>query len=197
MYKRKADQSGFSSIIVLLGVLVIAAIAVSSLAVYQHHKNSSKTTASTNSPQTTTQQSKNTTTTQPTPTTTQYFTITQWDVRSPYTGTDTFTYKLSADNKLATVISKQLASKDIGCASFGAGQIERFASTDHAYSGDIGPTAAQDATQNPTSYTYVGGYYYRFVHDQSGCGSISISDQNQANNAVKALVATFQAVPTN
>jgi hypothetical protein len=122
-----------------------------------------------------------------------YFTIKEWGVKAIYSGTDTFTYTLSGDGKLATVISKHLASEDSGCASFGAGQIKRLVGTDGAYADGDGPSVAEYAQQNPGLYVKVGDYYYQFVHDQAECGSVSVTDQNQANDQVKSLIAQFIA----
>jgi len=118
--------------------------------------------------------------------------IKEWNVTAPNSSSDSFTYSMSPDMKSLTVASKKLASKDAQCASRGAGVILRFAPTDNASPYGTGPTVQQYAQQNPGTYAYVGGYYYLFQPSQAACGSVSASDQTQANNTVKGMLAHMQ-----
>ena len=193
--RRREHQSGFSATVILLAVLVVAVLAVTGLVVYQHHKPSNaKNSAATSSTPTTTQP-KSTTTPQPAQSTTQYFTITEWGVRAPNTTTDTFTYNVSSDGKSAYVKSAQLANKDSACTYGSAGTIVRYSPTDYTDPYNQGPTVQQQATQTPSLYVHIGNYYYIFRHTQSQCGSVSITDLNNANDEVKALAANLQAIP--
>ena len=62
---------------------------------------------------------------------------------------------------------------------------------------DSGETIAQSYAKDPTSFTKVGNYYYRFIHDQSACAPKVVSSlsaaQNTANDFVKALLSGLQA----
>ncbi len=194
--KQRTAQSGFGSLMVVIAILVVAVLAVSGFEVYQHHKSvPTKKAAATTSTQTTGQPAS-TTTTQPALATTTYLDIKEWGVKAPNGSSDTFTYTLSPDNKSVTIASKLLASKDAGCTNGGAGVIERFAPSDYA-SAYGSTTVQQDAQQNPGTYVYIGGYYYLFRHAQSACGSVSVADQNQANDAVKAMLAHLQTESNN
>jgi hypothetical protein len=193
MSKLHSNEKGFGAVEGLLIVAVVVLLGVVGYMVYHNHNKTATTTPTATNNTTSTTPTKTTTpTTTPTQPATSYFTIKEWGVRAPYTGQDTFTYRLS--NGLATVISKQLAAKDAGCTTYGAGQIRRLSPTDGTYSDGTGPTVEQTAQSNPGIYAHVGSYYYQFVHDQGECGNTSVADQNQANDAVKALVASFQAV---
>jgi len=190
----KLNQRAFSAVEGLLILLIVVIVGATGAYVYTSNKNANKNlkAASQDASGTPKFSSKKKTSTTPT-SSQQYFTVKEWGVQAPYSGTDTLTYTMSSDNTLATVTSKQLATKDSGCSTFGAGQIKRLSGTDPAYAGGDGPTVTAYAAQNPGMYTKVGAYYYQFVHDQAQCGSAAVADQNQANDATKALVAKFQA----
>src|SRR6266702_5910325 len=100
--RRRDHQSGFSTTVSLLAVLVVAVLAVTGLVVYQHHKPSSvKSSAATNQTQTTTQP-QNTTTTQPSQTTTQYLTITEWGVKLPLSDSIKDAYYVASNSGLGS-----------------------------------------------------------------------------------------------
>jgi hypothetical protein len=179
------NKQGFGTI---EGILIVAVVVLLGVVGFMVYKNS-------NEPATPSHKVNTTPVKKTTPPTTSYFTIKEWGVRAPYDGQDTLTYKLSNENKLATVISKQLADKDPGCAEYGAGTITRLSPSDGAYADRTGPAVEEYAKQTPDLYTHIGNYYYQFDHDQAQCGNISLDDQNKANNEVKALVASLKAVP--
>lgn len=172
----------------VIGLLVVALVLVAGLAVYTSiHSKKTATVAISPSPSPSKSPSPS-----PSPTSQQgYFAITQWGVRAPYDGTDTFTVQINTGS-LATIVSKQLAAKYSGCTTYGAGQIKRLAPTDGAYADGSGPHVQDYAKQNPGMYTFVNGYYYQFVHDQAVCDMNSADMQNQANDTVKSLVGKLQ-----
>lgn len=79
--KQREHQSGFSTTVVLLAVLVVAVLAVTGLVVYQRNKPSSTKTSATTSPTQTTAQPQSTATTQTQQTATRYLTIKEWRVK--------------------------------------------------------------------------------------------------------------------
>lgn len=129
----------------------------------------------------------------------KYLTINEWGVRIPYTGSDTYSYKLDNSGVSIEVISADLAAR-YGCKDFGAGLIARFKPGETVYP-DGGSTAAQLAASDPTHWGHVGDYYYGYQHDQAACASADkVSDasakaQNAANQAVSALVSKTEAIP--
>jgi hypothetical protein len=121
----------------------------------------------------------------------KYLAITEWDVKIPYSGSDTFTYQLKGSTQSAvTVISKNLADK-YGCINYGAGTLSRLLATDA--SDAEGHTVAQRYASDPSAYTKLGNYYYGFTHDQAECNNAPINEQNAANDAVKAALTKIQA----
>jgi len=120
----------------------------------------------------------------------QYLTITEWGVKIPYNGSDTFTYQMKGSTQNAvTVVSKNLADK-YGCINYGAGTVSRLLATDA--SDAEGHTVAQRYASDPSAYTKLGDYYYGFTHDQAQCNNAAINEQNAANDAIKAAVAKIQ-----
>lgn len=184
MPKNKNIEAGFGALEI---ILIVALVTVIGVVGYQAWQNSqTKTTHQTSSKSTS-----------PTPTTpaspaVKYFTIKEWGVKAPLSGTDQLSYTISGN--LATIISGELAAKNAGCSTYGAGQIRRLSPTDGVQATGTGAAAADYAKQNPGSLTYVGGYYYMYVHDQAACSTDqSIDAQNQANVATQSLVAHLQA----
>jgi len=132
----------------------------------------------------------------------QYLTFTQWGVRAPYEGNDKLTYVTGSSGSwgsLVDVVSGQLAAKYPGCVNFGAGEIKRMPATttaSQAMATDSNLTVEQYLTQRTDlTYKHVGDYFYLFMHDQAVCqNNNSVDEQNQANNAVQALVGKLEAV---
>jgi len=181
------NSLGFTVVEALLIIIVVAALVLVGWFVYNKNHQTKKTTTTTSS-----------TTTKPKPegdtsASAANFTIKEWGVQAPYTGSDRFAYTVSSDGKMITVISHTLSSQDSGCSTFGAGEIARLLPTDKTVA-DSTVTVADDAANYPAAYTHIGNYYYQFVHDQSACGNVSITAQDQANADVKALVAGLKSV---
>jgi len=193
--KRQEHQSGFGTVEMLLIVLVIGIVGAAGFFVYQHNRpkatNAAANTSQTANPQTTT--------TPPTQTTT-YFTIKEWGVEAPFSGTLKLSYTLSAANKSAIFSSDQLSALSSACVGKG-GAIERWSKDDLVSEGpptSSTPTATNYfASKDPSTYKHIADYYYMFVHSQSGCGNIdsTAATQSQTNDAVKALVPNLQAIP--
>jgi type II secretory pathway pseudopilin PulG len=194
----KNDQNGFSVIETLLVLVIISLIGFVGWYVWHAKQNTDKNltpVSEVNLPVTSKRQTA-AVKASPSATAITYFNLKEWDVRASYSGQDKFTYKMSADGNLATVISQSLATNE-GCSSMGAGQIKRLVGTDSSTEdGNGGLTVNAKAEQNPTLYTHLGNYYYQFVHDQASCSNtVTIDEQNQANNEVKALVERLQSTP--
>lgn len=166
LHQSTPKQKGFSVIEALLIVFVVAALAITGLVVYQHHKSgSANSNAATSTTQTNTKP-QNTSTTQPAQTTTQYFTITEWGVRAPYSGPLNLQYAANGSGSMAVSSSQLAAGGPAVCSAAGnsdAGNIARYLPTD----ADLGPhmpvteTAQQYIAQNPTvPHATVGNYIY-------------------------------------
>ncbi|HEU5004607.1 MAG TPA: hypothetical protein VFT49_00790 [Candidatus Saccharimonadales bacterium] len=136
---------------------------------------------------------------------TEYFTISQWGVRAPYSGNLTLEYSLNSSDSLpwvGTFSSTQLDATSAQCANktYG-GSIDRYRSTDVVRLADgtsSGQTAAEYATTlSKSDYGHAGDYYYFFQHAQSACGDNQASSnvETQTNNAVKALLPNLQVIP--
>ena len=189
-----STQNGFAVIEAILIVIILAIVGGTGLFVYQSSKSSDETL---NAAAKVAQSSPPKVTKKIVPTlkAQNYFVVKEWGVRAPYGGSDTLTYRF--DNGLVTVISKQLAAANSGCATYGAGQIVRFAAQDDiGPTADSGVTAQHDFAQNPSRYAHVGNYYYSFRHDQAGCASqtTDVNLQNQANSVTAGLVVKFEAI---
>lgn len=191
---RQKRQAGFSIVEAVIVVVAAAVIGTAGFFVYQHNKPK-RTDAATGNNQTTNNQQPGITNTTPT---TAYFTISEWGVRAPYSGSLKISYTMSADGKTATFSSDQLTALSTDCTGYG-GSIVRYSPTDFVSPYQQGQTVEQVATQNPGRYGHVGSYYYIFAHAQSGCGDISstASLQSQTNDAVKVLSMSLQAIPKN
>jgi Tfp pilus assembly protein PilV len=196
--RRREHQSGFGTVEILLVVLVVAVLAVAGLVVYQHHRNStSKNNAATGSTQSTGQSQGSTS---PQPAATTYFTVTEWGVRAPYSGSLKLSYTMSSDKRTATFSSDQLTALSSDCVGYG-GSIIRWSKDDLVSEGTPTantPTAASYfAGKDPSTYAHIADYYYMFKHAQSGCGNIdnTAATASQTNDAVKALVPNLQAIP--
>jgi hypothetical protein len=89
-----------------------------------------------------------------------------------------------------------------GCKDFG-GSIIRL-KTGEKYDSDPGGRPVEQMLKDPNaSFTYkqIGDYYFFFLHPQSLCSDISLSNtsaralQSQTNDAVQSLVKNLEAVP--
>lgn len=123
----------------------------------------------------------------------KYFTISEMGVRAPYSSSDKLTYKFFGKSVLFK--SEMLTVADALCDEFGtAGGIERFEATDGINIDGTGIPIAEYIKDHPGSYTYVEGYYYKFIHAQAQCGNVSFDIQQEANDTVKDLVTHLQSV---
>jgi hypothetical protein len=122
----------------------------------------------------------------------KYFTISQWGIRAPYSGSLKLQYTLSNDGKTAVFTSDQLMAADSRCSR--AGAILKALPTEPV--GPTGDSAQSEAAQGAIT-THIGNFYYVFVHDQSGCSdkqnALTLQDQN--NDAVRQLTKDLQAIP--
>ncbi len=186
MHSDRINQGGYGNLRIIVACFIVAIVGISGVFFINHsHKAVARNSTLQTASQTTTP-SDNTTSSQPVQGAQKYLVIKEWGVQLPYSSSDTFSYAVTAGGQSVTVGSAALASKDLTCATKGAGVIERFTPTDSA-SVYGGQTVADSAKQNPGQYAYINGYYYLFVPSQSACGSaISASDQGQANNVIKA-----------
>jgi hypothetical protein len=123
--------------------------------------------------------------------------ITEWNVMAPNDGDDEYSYILHTDygGNIVSVVSKNL-SDNYNCVDSGAGMISRLSANEVLeIANPKSLTAEQYSKENPGFFTAVGGYYYRFSHDQGQCSYTGyVKGQNQANDAVKALVAKLQPI---
>jgi hypothetical protein len=190
---KKLTSQGFTAFEAILIVVILAIIAGTGFYVYHANKKASDTLNTASKAQSEPSVHKNTGT-KLSASSQGFFTIKEWGVRAPYTGSDTFSYGLEDGGQSATVLSKKVTASDSACTTYGAGQIGQYLATDSAGTDDSDLTVAQDAKDHPGLYTKVGENYYRFFHDQAGCKDINV--QNEANQTVKALVSKLEAVPS-
>lgn len=193
--RRRDHQSGFSTSVILLAVLVVAALAVTGLVVYQHHKPiGAKSSAATNSSQPTGQQ-QSTTGTQAQ--TTTYLNITEWGIRLALTSnTSSLYYYISPQNPNVAYLSLKTVS---GIAPLCAADktslaaIYRLTSTEHQ--NDLNdPIKASGA-----GTLQVGNYWYGYSTPHVSCYDNTTEVQAIAKvQGVYNLEDTFktlQAVP--
>lgn len=195
--KKINNQSGFGVIEVLLTIIVVILLVFVGWYIYHtDHKNTASTSSSTKSSSNSTAKTVN------------YFTITQWGVRAPYSGKLTLSYTISTIGGLtgANLTSAQLNSSGSACLSGSnyGGVIIRYASTDMVQNADgsnSGLTPSEYFTQNNISsstYAHIGNYYYWYIHPQGVCGS-SQSSQNvetETDSAFASIVQNLQPTPS-
>lgn len=177
---RPSNQSGFAAVEAVLIIIILIIIGFVGWYVWHSSQKTNSLISSSN------QQAQS-------PQPVKYLVVKEWGVRLPYQGTNTYTYKMGADNTSVDVVSSFL-SKDYGCTDGGAGTIDQLQATQTVTGGS--QTVAEAAQAHPGTYGHVGSNYYEFVADTSACSSkVTTSVQNQANDFVKALVPKAQAVP--
>jgi cytoskeletal protein RodZ len=209
MGKLRKNSDGFTIVELLLVIIIV--ILLGFVGWYVYHTDH-KTTASTKTSNTNSSTSSSTSTS-----TKKYFTITQWGVRAPYSGSLTLEYSIvtqtypvdtqgDLDNvQYAGFNSDQLAASNPSACTDGdgGGSIMRYAPTDHVYGEadgtDLGTASQYFVSGNAASaglvYNKVGNYYYQFVHVQAPC-STNTDLVSQTNNAVESLVQNLEAVPS-
>ena len=194
---KKSNQQGFSAIEGLLILIVILMIGFIGYYVYHSQQQANKTLNAAQADNNSTTSAKKSTSSSSSSSATKYFTISQWGVRAPYDGTDSFTPNFSPDSSSTTEIVSANLSKTYDCSTFGAGEVTRASSGDPS-NDPANPTVTvgEDYSSNPSFYAKVGSYYYYFSHDKAACSdSVTADAQNAANDAVKALVPNLQATP--
>jgi hypothetical protein len=152
-----------------------------------HSKNNTSSTTSGSSSKLTTKQS------------TAYFTITQWGVRAPYSGTDlTYSPMPNSSNEM-WLTSQQLTHAAPVCPSGNAGSIGRYLPTDNISTGPTPETAQQYLSQNFAArnsaepiYSKVGSYYYIYWDLQNYC-TTNTTVIGQADSEVESIVKNLQA----
>lgn len=202
---KKLSQKGFGLVEGLLIVIAVALVAFVGYYIYHTQKTANDTlsaVAQNNSKgdlkagsQSATKSSQN------------YFTLTEWGVQAPYSGSVGLSYRvISSDGPpYAKLSSKQLDVSDAACASAGnyGGVITRYASTDtvqDADGSDSGKTPAEyiAAYFNTTTdqYAHIGNYYYLYVPPQGACGSSQASQaaQTATVSAFRTLIPKLKAV---
>ena len=200
---KNSNQKGFTVIEGLLIIVAVTLIAFVGYYVWHTQKQTDKTLnqASSTSQKTATTASK-------TPVSSvKYLKITEWGVRIPYAGSDTYTYKSVYDNpdnasladpNLISIVSLDLATK-YQCTDGGAGMIHRNSPSDQVPSPTdvtVGESVTQAASQSPGTYIKVNGYYYSWSHDQSACSdNVTVSAQSQASTAFEGFFKKIQATP--
>jgi Tfp pilus assembly protein PilV len=205
---QSTGQPGFGIIEVLLVVLVVAGLAVTSLAVYQHSTSTStKSAATTGEPQTTSQSKRNTntqptqitSTTQPAQTTTQYLTIKEWGVRMKLTSdTASLYYYLTSDSygDYAYLSLKTISDIAPDCAANKTALAVIFRQT---------PAQRQYAEDNQSdgyipADTQLGNYWYGFDHSHADCTDGNTAAQAainkvQPNTTLANVFDTLEAAP--
>lgn len=171
--RRQEHQSGFSTVEILLVVLVIAVLAVSGSVVYLHHKTTTaaKTNAATTNPAQSTGQQTSTTTTQPATTTTQYITVKEWGVKLPLSDSIKDAYYVvptgisdDSDGK-PSAIDFGLTSLNSSCGTVTGGPTDynSLGSIIRALPTDTDPVSGKLYTQLDPNGVTIGGYYYGYA----------------------------------
>ena len=194
----RRHQEGFGTIEIVILLVVVAVVAGSGYFIYRTHQDRVKTpgvihsaTQSTSNPQSSA----------------SYFTIVEWRVRAPYSGSD-LTYRIDASNpNLAWLSSQQLSNSDPSCKTVATnsgndGSIGKYLPTDEMPSDPpINKTVQQflsqdfAATDSATpNYAKIGSYYYIYSQGQTSC-STDAALVNQVNDDADNLVENLQAVP--
>lgn len=195
---KKLNQKGFSAVEALLIVIILAILGGTGYYVYHanskatDNQNKAQTDANTAAPHKKNAKSAKSSSKQ------KYLTVTQWGVRFPYSGSDTYTYRPNDDPSSISVVSANLSAK-YGCDSFGAGLIGRFKADERINTDGSGPTATQAAASDPSAWGHVGDYYFQFHPDQAACANkptdASAAAQHEAWNAVGLIVPKAEAIP--
>jgi type II secretory pathway pseudopilin PulG len=192
---RKLNQKGFTLVEALLVIIAVALVVFVGYYVWHSQKDNNKqaTETSKTSQKTSPDQSskaKNQ----------KYVTISEWGIKSPYSGKLNITYKLETDmaaqyvyfttDDLEAIPDCRL---NVSLGGYGnAGTITRYSLTDHVQAedgSDLGVTPAQYITENNLpagNYVKVGNYYYFYNHPNGPCSGTEQAQQAIADgNAIK------------
>lgn len=182
MHKQPYKQTGFSTIEVLIVLIVI--LLAGAVGYYAWHASRSVDKSVTVSP-------------------VKYLVIKNWGVQIPYTSADTFSSKPNSENQVV-VGSKLLGDKyDPLCAERGAGVISRVRGTDTLSNQE----RAEYSNGNYQTYndlyaqklgifasaTKVNGYIYYFLHSADYCFETQIIGNNSKNTHDVAARADIDA----
>ena len=204
MSKTQNHQSGFGAVLAVIIVAVILALGGSGYVVYRaHHKTTNPPTTSSSVAKTSTPPAKKSsgstsTSTQPT---TAYFTIKEWGVQAPYSGTDlTYSVITGSPNQIALTSSSlpQCTDSTLG----NTGLVGRYLPTDNVSTGPIPKTAQQYFSQDfaasgatKPAYTKVGSYYYMYIPPQDECSTTTSTTLiNSVRSEIENIVDNLQAV---
>jgi hypothetical protein len=194
MFKNRSNQAGFGVAEVIIAVAVVVLLGSTGYLIYKsHHKQStprSTTGANTGSKTTGTGNSSTP------PPTTAYFTIQEWGVQAPYSGSDLTYSPESGNSSVELLSSKQLAAASTSCTAGDAGYIGRYLPTD-TLPGPAQQTAQQYFNQDfpadaKPDYAKISNYYYLYVAPQDNC-STDTTAMTQATNAARNIVDNLQA----
>lgn len=196
-------NKGFSTLTILLGVLVIVAIAAVSVVAYQRISSKTNDTASTNQPSN--QQSGNSTTsTQPQPVT--YLTIKEWGVKLPLSSPISDAYYVVSTSfsndpdglpsgvwlglKSLSDASCSPANNNMGNGTGAVGDILRVPqnATD--------PVSGQPYTQKYPNGATIGGYYYGYQSWMNDNSCIQKSTAQAADSAFATATKGIVAATT-
>jgi preprotein translocase subunit SecG len=191
---QRENQSGFSTTVILLAILIVAALAMTGFVVYQRHKNMSATLSSaTHSTQTTTQP-KGTTGTQVQQIT--YLTITEWGVKLHLFDTIKDAYysvggNVGADG-LPNIMWLGLASLDNNRCTAKPGNPSNFKPVGaivRVLPTDKDPGTGKLYFQQYPNGTTINGYYYGYESWISGDSSCASATTLQSIDSAFATAA--------
>lgn len=203
MKTKHTQQVGSGVMAVLLAIAVALVLSGSAYLLYHsHHKKSPENTSTVTDQSTKPTQKSDSTTTKPSTPATTYFTIKEWGIQAPYSGSD-LTYSAdSANTHMMWINSRQLGSDSSACKittdSGNAGIIGRYLPTD-TLPGPAQETAQQYFSQafsasnsGESHFAKIGSYYYLYMPPQDNC-STNTTLENQVQDEIGNLVANFQA----
>jgi hypothetical protein len=136
----------------------------------------------------------------------KYISITEWGIRIPYSGSDTYTYKLSATrHETINIVSKNLAN-NYDCTSSGAGMIARRKAADapgfNYLSSEMESIVEKDAAVHPSRYVHLGNFYYAFLLDPVVCSNKIMSypsgleAASKVEQTVNNLMSNIEPIPS-
>ena len=203
MVKFYKNIHGFSIITLILGMVVLILLVLSGWYIYrtahEPKTNAPIKTLSTNKTKSQTQQTSTTSSK-------TYFTIPQWGVRAPYSGSLTLEYSVSSgsDPSTTNLSSAQLDASDPNCKNnpkYG-GMFERFPASDiviNPNKNSSGVTSQNSSSQanHGNNWIKIGNYYYWYIPVKGFCGSTKSSElaQMQTIYALGSILTSLQPIP--